>query len=334
MNLTRSVILVLTPAFLFGCGNWDAVYRKHNFTDGDSAITDIKSRAIISAVEEYTLPNESGTSNKRVRICAEPSPDAITAYAAELAAKVQKGDDTSLGINGAYQGSAGFTGQRTQTVQLLRDQLYRLCEANLNGWLNPREYEMLLSRNQRYTLALMTIENLTDVIRPPAVILETSGSASSPQNIDNIKKKITELQLAKAELEKKDPKTAEDTKKIESTTQEITKLNSELEKAERTIATGTATGKFLEDQAQQKNKDAHVAAISEIALALINQPDTLYKCFNYLQETAKFSYHDKETAQIRQKFESYCLEILKTEGEKLKAIQATSKQQVREIENQ
>lgn len=335
MKTITALTTVLLSVISTGCGNWDAVYRKHNFSDGNSAITDIKSRAIIASVNEQSkISKEDSAYSKSIKICAEPSPDAITAYAAELAAKVQKGDDLSGGLTGAYQGSAGFTGQRTQTVQLLRDQLYRLCEANLNGWLRPAEYEMLLSRNQRYTLALMAIENLTDVIRPPAIILETSGRAGLSSDSAETEKKLATLKTRKLELESKENKTQEETEEIEKITNEIAKLEKNPDEVKNAYALGKATGKADVPPApeQREKTEIHVNAIKEIALSLIEESDTLYKCFNYLQDSSTYS-RDDDISRLRSAFEAHCLELLKTETLALQADNKKASQEMRKIED-
>ena len=95
--------------------------------------------------ETVPVPTDAG-------FCAEPAPDAMgtlaTQYAANLA--VQAG-----AITGSPIGSASLTGgtngstttgvfelfQRSQGVQVLRDGLYRLCEAYLNGALEKEQYK-------------------------------------------------------------------------------------------------------------------------------------------------------------------------------------------------
>ncbi|MDZ4190742.1 hypothetical protein OF113_14040 [Ectopseudomonas chengduensis] len=48
MKLNNPIAAAAIIFLLGGCGNWDAIYRKHDFADNKSAITDIKSRAIIT----------------------------------------------------------------------------------------------------------------------------------------------------------------------------------------------------------------------------------------------------------------------------------------------
>lgn len=70
------------------------------------------------------------------RICAEPVPDTTS----------------PTGI-----------GQTTQQVTLLRDTLYRICEASHNGVLAKGDAARLIERTQDVTLGLLAIEQLTGV---------------------------------------------------------------------------------------------------------------------------------------------------------------------------
>src|SRR5262245_65112002 len=98
----------------------------------------------------------------------EPSLDALSAYAADLAAKVSEGDKLSaaLGLNTREQSS--YIGLRTQSIQLLRDGFYRGCEAYMNGALTAADYAFVVRRYQKYMIALLAIEQLTGTVQAVA----------------------------------------------------------------------------------------------------------------------------------------------------------------------
>lgn len=112
--------------------------------------------------------------------CAEPSPDAMSAYAAQFAADLTKttpeGGQISAAAKAALQQAAAFIGMRTPSIQLLRDAMYRVCEAYANGAVDSDQYELFMRRYQRQIVAMMAIESLAQVGRAPAITLTTQAS--------------------------------------------------------------------------------------------------------------------------------------------------------------
>ncbi|MCI5135993.1 MAG: hypothetical protein D3920_13190 [Candidatus Electrothrix sp. AW2] len=127
---------------------------------------DIKQRAVLVSKQ-----------NNMIKICAEPSPDALSAYAAELAGKANLPESTAAQFAASFQEGSAFVGLRTQSIQLLRDSLYRLCEGYMSGALDKEEYNLLTRRYQRYMVGLLAVEQLTGALRSPAVVINTDGEA-------------------------------------------------------------------------------------------------------------------------------------------------------------
>lgn len=105
--------------------------------DRTSVSLDAQQRIVVSA-----LRGPAG-SQRRI-ICAEPSPDAISALASSLATDLTgKVPATEAGTAGTTEAElavrrsvaeqVAYVGVRNSTIQLLRDGLYRSCEAYLNG---------------------------------------------------------------------------------------------------------------------------------------------------------------------------------------------------------
>lgn len=108
----------------------------------------------VSVVEPASIdPNGDNipvyTVNKRQIVCAEPSPDALTAIAAGLSAsfEAQQGGEGGAGAEGQFTRTVSEAvrtiGDRTQTIQLIRDTLYRACEAYANGALDTFGYTLI-----------------------------------------------------------------------------------------------------------------------------------------------------------------------------------------------
>lgn len=293
MKMPFRILACACLVSLSGCGNWDAVHMDHDFSNNNSVTLDIKTRSIISSTAEvqtkYVTPDGTTIKEEKKlinRICAEPSPDAMTAYAAQLAAKKDIAEKASLNLAGSYQGSAAFVGMRTQTIQLLRDQLYRLCEANMNGWVNKEHYEMLLTRNQRYTLALMAIENLAQTTQVPVVALTSSSTAELEENWqksqDALKQATDEKKFIEALAEDK-----RDKPRLAELNELIPLLEERVKNTKLAIASGSTSQHVgsVTTSSNPASSDA-INAIKEITNNLLSYGDDPYLCFNFAKEVA------------------------------------------------
>ncbi len=135
-------------------------------------MVDIKQRAVI--VSKQTTGIGPNRTTKTI-VCSEPSPDALSAYASELAAKLDGVGKVQAQLLADSQETASFVGLRTQSIQLLRDSLFRLCEGYLGGALSNQQYDILMRRYQRYMIALLGIEQLTGITRLPSVTINAQA---------------------------------------------------------------------------------------------------------------------------------------------------------------
>jgi hypothetical protein len=116
----------------------------------------------VDAKQRLLLVTDRGGPSKNERIvCAEPSPDAIMGIAASGALEASIAEQGSAKIATSLAEAIGELGQRTPTIQLLRDALYRACEANLNGKLSNDDYRDILYGYDDLVVTLLAIEGLT-----------------------------------------------------------------------------------------------------------------------------------------------------------------------------
>jgi hypothetical protein len=85
-------------------------------------------------------------------VCAEPSPDALSALATTVGLSLSNAD-RDYTANFALSEAGGSIGLRTQSIQLIRDSMYRLCEGYLSGALNEVAFETLHRRFQSSMVA-------------------------------------------------------------------------------------------------------------------------------------------------------------------------------------
>ena len=177
---TASCILSLV---LTGCANLGTVSRTTRLP-GQNLGT---GKAIhLDAEQRLVFVNDLG------RVCAEPSPDALTAFAAALGGGVSIPSQGAGSVSGAITEAAGSIGLRTQSISLLRDALYRVCEAYYNGQVSRPQVMLLLSRSQDLTAAIVAIEQLTGAVVANQVGLGgNSGANASATLLAN--KKLVEV---------------------------------------------------------------------------------------------------------------------------------------------
>lgn len=124
------------------------------------------------------------TQRDRYRItCAEPSPDALSALSTSTSLGLQFDKKALANVASAISGSAASIGLRTQSIQLLRDGMYRTCEAYAAGAIDAAEYNRQQRRYQNLMLALLSVEQLTGPVVAQQVGLG-SGSSSSAVGLD------------------------------------------------------------------------------------------------------------------------------------------------------
>lgn len=314
MQKKMRLLFCLGAILISGCGNWDAVHIDHDFSNNNSATLDIKTRAIISNdLTRKTLIKDSQglTTQEKIeklnRICAEPSPDAMTAYAAQLAGEYDVAGQSSVGLAGSYQGSAAFVGMRSQTIQLLRDQLYRLCEANMNGWLTPSHYEMLLSRNQRYTLALMAIENLAQTTQVPVVTLTSNSTAELYANLKDSQEALDKANKEKSDIEKiaESDRSEAQKARLAQLAKEIPILEERMKNSRAAVASGSTSQHVATTSSgtSTASKEA-IDAIKDITKIMITQGEDGYKCFDFATQKARGEI--KITTGAGQALDNYC----------------------------
>jgi hypothetical protein len=124
-------------------------------------------------------------------LCAEPSPDALTALstATGVSAETVK---AAFSASLSASESAASIGLRTQTIQLLRDAMYRLCEGLASGGLDKYSFEKLQRKYQNNMLGLLAIEQLTGTVAARQVALTGQSSSSVGQGMLALAKLLDE----------------------------------------------------------------------------------------------------------------------------------------------
>ncbi|MBT9290564.1 hypothetical protein [Prosthecodimorpha staleyi] len=211
MRGLRTAAAIAIACALGGCQA--GIFREWSMDGGSSLSLDASQRLVF-------VTERGGRNGDRRVVCAEPSPDSITSLAATLSASGgansdvtrpapvrsdgAAGDGTAAGTGGtitskqavqagisaAYGENAAYVGMRTQTIQLLRDGLFRACEAYMNGAIDETQYNLLLVNMPRTMAALVAMDGLTArpsappfaLGAPTVSALVTPAAAGAPQS--------------------------------------------------------------------------------------------------------------------------------------------------------
>lgn len=171
-----------------------------------------------------------GPDQDLVAFCAEPSPDALSAISASGAFKANWQGGATAAFQQAISEAASSIGLRTQSIQLMRDAMYRICEGYMNGALGGAGFETLHRRFQNSMVAILAIEQITGVVRAPAAALEGLSSAGVAGDLVELtkieaeasdivnqrkaaetsaKEEVSRIEMQIAALEAEGPETAE-----------------------------------------------------------------------------------------------------------------------------
>lgn len=143
MTIFRSIIAIgISAAALSACTSGERIATRDT-PNGRALILSADTRVILFA---DAPTGYEGVSQMR---CAEPQPDVARAIASELSAAVEQPlislggtQAASAAVASGYREALGALGERTPTIQLMRDTLYRACEAVMNGVIPlPKEKE-------------------------------------------------------------------------------------------------------------------------------------------------------------------------------------------------
>ena len=295
-TLGNLIVVAITSLTLSGCiANMNSVRHKFKVSDGKSQLIDVKQRSIlVSSKQEKIEETEGNKTTIRTKshpiVCAEPSPDAMSAYAAEMAAKGGSEGKAYGELSAAMQESASFVGMRTASIQALRDYGYRICEAYMSGAINEVQYESLLRRYQKNLVVLFTIEQLSGVNRVPTIALISQGAVgegSQLQNLETQRKKLSDEneKLIASKKGKPESETKDIDNNIIANNERITKIDTTIETLKElgmssaasviTIPTTTPTAKDISDIATN---------IYDLADSMIRSDELGSLCLSLLQK--------------------------------------------------
>jgi hypothetical protein len=257
----RLVVLLATMAFAACGANFNSIYRMRVLTPENG--TQKRTEIVSLDAKQRLLIKQDG------KLCTEPSPDAFSVLAASGGGNVKYLDKLTAAFSGGYNETGASIGLRTQSIQLMRDAGYRICEAYASDGIEKSDYATLLRRYQSNLTAVLAVEQLTGAVSAPAVVIGGSAQAvtgeallQAQKNLEETRKNIEVLKgeigtqetavgnarKAVSEAENANPKVpanvtaAKEKEALEK--DKLTKLNARLQEAE------------LNEKALERDRDA------------------------------------------------------------------------------
>lgn len=279
--VVRITIVAVMILSISGCANWNSIYRTHKFAIDDRSLN---AESVILDIQQREILVGNGT------ICPAPSPDALAAYAAQLAAKGEVPSGAKGEVATAVQTSAAYVGVRSRNIQFFRDQLYSFCLDRMNDTLDDAQYNFYKSRLQRYAVALAAVEQLTDSTIAPPVVLGSQGEAAVSGNLDALRAKLdaTNKDIEKIEKEggpKADGKelTADETAKLKELKDNKKTTEASIRNATLLSASGQSSGQ-IGQTTEFRNQPSNevVKAVTKIVVTTLMTDDTPLLCLERL----------------------------------------------------
>lgn len=223
---------------------------------------DAKQRAVLTNERPVSkiVQDRNGTVEKTFvttyrAFCAEPSPDVFSVLSQALSASGSLGKDTSS-VNAALQAAFGSTETgstipRTQTINMLRELMYRTCERYISGALDELQFPIQAVRDQHLMVSILAIEQLTGAVTPPTVTLTGTASSGAGQSSSEA---VVRLDDAWKALQKADAATLaskSDYQKLESEQPKCSELKAKVDSGSPPAAGSDEGKKWQECTAQE-----------------------------------------------------------------------------------
>lgn len=220
-------------------------------------------RLVTSTPVEFLL-DEGRVKPKRI-VCAEPSPDVVKAVQASFAVGGSLGIDVPAQMAGQVAVSiarvraeaAAQLGERLATIQLLRDGLYRACEAYANGAISETAYAVMLSRYDDTMITMFMGELAAGNFGRRLAALGGTGAATATAE-GQLRSPLDPLRAANDAAAKKEA-AAEKDKELAKAEEELETKKKESDQPGGDAGQKEKAVKDAEKKAEQKRREALIA---------------------------------------------------------------------------
>ncbi|MFN2100342.1 hypothetical protein [Altererythrobacter sp. MF3-039] len=195
MRIAPKVVVGVLSAFaLSGCAALNSVHWRFSGPEESTVFT-------TDAMQRHLIMVKDPEHRGRIKICAEASPDAMSVFTTAMATRGQFSPEGNE-FESAYSfGQTASTIERTQTLNLLRESMFRTCERWLSGALTREQFVALAARDHRSMVAVLAIEQLTGVVKPRATVISGPAARAAIAQGEKVANLLTTYQKERADAE-------------------------------------------------------------------------------------------------------------------------------------
>ena len=187
-TLIRLAVFTGLSVVIAGCSG--TIFKTFDLNKNTSVTTGARQRAIINV--SVGPGSKSGRIVPNRIICAEPSPDVAMALANSFGLGVSVLGQGSGSVSASAAEGIAQLAERVSTIQLLRDGLYRACEAYANGAISATEYSMLISGVDDTMVTLLTAELAAGAFGRKLAAIGTEAEAMARADLSQAMKDVNE----------------------------------------------------------------------------------------------------------------------------------------------
>ena len=249
-------ILLACTLSVTGCSG--EVFKTFKLGDDNSVSTDARQRVVIN--HNPNLMTRPGTVTPARIVCVEPSPDVATVLASSVGVGLSVAGKGTASIAASSSEGLAQLAERTASIQLMRERMFRACEAYSNGAITATTYTLLMSRFDRAMVTVLFGEVMGGAFGRSLASIGSKSSSQASSSLLGAGDAIANIEdsaeaLAKAEKDLGDAEKAldDEKKKDQPDAQKVEEL---------TAARGSARGKR---DATRQLLQTHVATAAKAA---------------------------------------------------------------------
>lgn len=175
-GIARAAMTLASMSLLAGCAALNGTHYAWPGPGDSQVITvDAKQRHLLMA----NRPSHDQDGGWNYRACAEAAPDIFTATSSGFDGFLGLGPSDEQAKAAGNIAEAAAMIPRTQTINLLRESMYRTCERWLSGALTQEQFVVQAARDQRMMISVLAVEQLTGYLGVPVVSIDGKASTTS-----------------------------------------------------------------------------------------------------------------------------------------------------------
>ncbi len=213
--------------------------HKNKYGGGKSITTGARQRVILN--HDPNLMTRPGLVTPSRIVCTEPSPDVAAAVANSFGAAISVLGKGSGSISGETIEGIAQLAERTASIQLLRERMFRACEAYSNGAITGTSYTLLMNGIGRELVTTNLGENAAGRFGRSLAALGSKASSSAEASLTGFASAIEDIGEASSKLAEAEAKVFEAKAKLaeenakpddQRDAEKVTVLQGEVTKAE------------------------------------------------------------------------------------------------------